>query len=236
VTIEPIQNNEREKILFNILLVEDNTTDALLVESYIEKLPNFGVQTAENLSHALECLDSRNFDVILLDLNLPDALGLESLIKLRRHVHRIPIVVLTGVDDEELGIMALQRGAQDYLIKGLDNNRLMKAIRYAIERMLVNDFETSITSQHYTGVSSITEYPQSPLNIQTNKVIVHEVLTVRELQVLKLLGKGYNNQEIATRLIISIPTVKTHIGNILRKLSVADRTKAVIEAQHCGLI
>ena len=111
MTIDPTQNNKRRKTQFNILLVEDNATDALLVQSHIDKLTEFRLQVEEDLSRAMERLDGHNFDIILLDLNLPDALGLEGLIKLRHREQKTPIVVLTGVDDEELGIMALQRGA-----------------------------------------------------------------------------------------------------------------------------
>lgn len=221
------KDDYRQKTHFNMLLIEDNATDALLIQSHIEKLADFKLQTAETLSQALQCLDVQDFDVILLDLNLPDALGLESLIKLRRHVQTIPIVVLTGIDDKELGIMALQRGAQDYLFKGVDNSRLMESIRYAIERVPVHDSESSIISQHSRTISGMEG---------NKKLAQHQILTERELQVLKLLGTGCSNQEIADRLGISLATVKTHMGNILQKLSVSDRTNAVIVAQHHGLI
>jgi NarL family two-component system response regulator LiaR len=227
VTIGPNKDDDRRKTRFNILLIEDSDTDALLIQSHMEKLVDFSLQTVQTLSQALECLDVQNFDVILLDLNLPDALGLEGLVKLRRHVQRMPIVVLTGVADKELGIMALQRGAQDYLIKGVDNSRLVESIRYAIERVLVHDPDSSIVSQHSNFISNMEG---------DRKAKSHEILTERELQVLKLLGTGCSNQEIADRLGISLTTVKTHMGSIMQKLSVSDRTNALIEAQHKGLI
>jgi DNA-binding NarL/FixJ family response regulator len=234
LTIDSIQDSKKRKVQFNILLIEDNPTDTLLVQSHIEKLVDFSLQTVEVLSQGLESLNSHNFDVILLDLNLPDALGLEGLIKLRRHVQSIPIVVLTGVNDEQLGIMALQRGAQDYLIKGKDNGRLTKAIRYAIERMLVHGIKNSTVDESYLDVDTTKQ--NSSLIENERKARQQEVLTERELQVLKLLGKGCSNQEIAEHLLVSVNTVKTHIANVLHKLSVSDRTKAVLEAQHLGLI
>ena len=227
---------DRTKTGFNILLVEDNATDALLIQSYI-KVTDFSLQTVETVSQALECLGSKDFDVVLLDLNLPDALGLESLIKLRHYVRVIPIVVLTAVDDKELGIMALQRGAQDYLVKGVDNGRLTESIRYAIERMLVRGQEESMANQHYYDIDR-TQTNFSPVSVmeRDRKVKQYQVLTERELQVLKLLGTGCSNQEIANRLAISVTTVKTHMGSILQKLLVSDRTNAVIAAHRQGLL
>lgn len=231
----PSDSDERGKTQFTILLVEDNTTDALLIRSDIEKLAYFSLKTVETLSQALECLVSEYFDLILLDLNLPDALGLEGLIKLRRFTQKIPIVVLTGIDDKDLGIMALQRGAQDYLVKGIDRGRLMQAIRYAIERMLLHDSDSSIVNQHY--INRLQQHYSSISKTEGDrKAKEHQILTERELQVLKLLGTGCNNQEIADRLVISLTTVKTHMGSILQKLSVTDRTNAVIEAQRRSLI
>ena len=235
--IGPTKDEDRRKTEFNILLVEDSTIDALLIKTQIEKFTDFSLQQVETLSQALECLSSKQFDVILLDLNLPDALGLEALIKIRRYIKTVPIVVLTAVDDKELGIMALQRGAQDYLIKSAGNNRLMESIRYAIERMLASDPETAMVSPHYFDDKQF--HPQSgATSVMENnrKTTENQILTERELQVLKLLGKGCSNQEIADRLLISLTTVKTHMSSILQKLQVSDRTNAVIQAQNRGLI
>lgn len=212
---------------FKVLLVEDNPADALLLECQIKGINDFSLRKVEKLSQAMDCLEFKDIDVILLDLNLPDATGLEGLIKLRRKVQTIPIVILTGVDDEELGIMALQRGAQDYLVKGVDYPRLAQAIRYAIERMRNRSQDSSTGNED--------EEPGVLSGIGNNgKQGRHQIFTERELQTLKLVGKGYSNQEIADALTISITTVKTHITNILQKLAVPDRTKAIVEAikQH----
>jgi len=220
-----------KKTRFNILLIEDNPTDTLIVQSHIQKFADFILHSVATLSEALESLSSRSFDLILLDLNLPDAAGLEGLIKLQHYVQKVPIVVLTGVDNAELGIMALQRGAQDYLIKDTDSHRLVKAIRYAIERILAHDSESSMLGQ-----LDLETFETNPVIKNNLKISPYELLTRRELQVLKLLGNGCNNQEIAERLLISMNTVKTHVASILHKLSVTDRSKAVIQAQQQGLI
>jgi len=222
---------------FNILLVEDNYTDVLLVESHIQKLNEFALYVVTTISQAIKDLNSRSFDIVLLDLNLPDALGLEGLIKLKKYVHKIPIVILSGIDNAELGIMALQRGAQDYLIKEVDSYRLMKAIRYAIERKAVDNLDNSNADKSISiGANEEDTSVSRPVLKKYQRNKLYDELTGRELQVLKLLGKGFSNLEIAECLQLSVNTVKTHIANILRKFSVSDRTKAIIQAQNHGLI
>jgi len=120
-----------------ILLVEDNPGDArLLRESFAQGETSFDVTHVERLSEALERLrEPENFDVVLLDLSLPDSSGLETVRSVLDACGRIPIVVLTGLADYDLGVEALRNGAQDYLVKGEINHRaLVKAILYACER------------------------------------------------------------------------------------------------------
>ena len=85
--------------------------------------------------HLLTASDYEPFDVILIDLSLPDSQGIDTFLTLQRQVLNVPIVVLTGLDDENLALSAMQQGAQDYLIKGrVDSSLLLRSIRYAIER------------------------------------------------------------------------------------------------------
>ncbi len=120
-----------------VLLVEDNPGDADLI---MELLPAHGpvlfeIECVARLSEALERVISNRFDIILLDLSLPDSDGLETLRAMRRHGAELPIVVLTGNNDERMALSAIQEGAQDYLVKGLpDKSQLARAIKYAVER------------------------------------------------------------------------------------------------------
>lgn len=122
----------------SILLVEDNPGDAyliqeLLVNNYGDK---FVFQTAETLAEAQACLSAGDFHVILLDLSLPDSRGVETVIQTRKFAPLLPIVVLTGLEDNTLIHQILELGAQDYLIKGkIDPSTLSRSLRYAIERM-----------------------------------------------------------------------------------------------------
>ncbi|WP_404790480.1 response regulator [Altericista sp. CCNU0014] len=121
-----------------ILLVEDNPGDVLLLEETLSDIAHFRLELshAERLSQALHRLEAETFDVILLDLLLPDSEGLETFLQIYDRAPLTPIVVLTGMADETLALRAMQAGAQDYLVKGRTSSSdlLMRSIRYAIER------------------------------------------------------------------------------------------------------
>ena len=117
-----------------ILLVEDNDDDALLIRESLSGTA-LEIDRAERLSTALAQLTLGKFDAVLLDLSLPDAWGLETIRRLRREAAAVPIVVLTGLNDEEIAMRAVEEGAQDYLFKGqADGHLLARSLRYAIQR------------------------------------------------------------------------------------------------------
>ncbi|MBU2596023.1 MAG: response regulator, partial [Planctomycetes bacterium] len=122
----------------NVLLVDDDALDRRLVELVLVKaasLIRFNIDCAQTLAEALEKLTKPGFDIVLLDLNLPDSRGNENVQKVSNIVPNIPIVVLTGLDDEDVGLEAINSGAEDYLVKGSDlEYTLIKTIRYAIAR------------------------------------------------------------------------------------------------------
>ena len=120
-----------------ILLVEDNPGDARLVrEMLADESSGSEVVDVGRLSDGLQRLGREKFDAILLDLSLPDSQGLDTLVKLQANVTGVPLVVLTGLEDEALAARALRQGAQDYLVKGkFGGDLLMRAVWHAIERM-----------------------------------------------------------------------------------------------------
>src|SRR5712692_8588446 len=123
-----------------ILLVEDNTGDARLLQEAFEEITKMRFQfiLCKTLKEALECLANGRPDVCLLDLGLPDAQGLEAVQNIRGESPDLPIVVLTVLNDETLALQALHNGAQDYLVKGnIDCNTLWRSLRYAMERQRV---------------------------------------------------------------------------------------------------
>jgi two-component system cell cycle sensor histidine kinase/response regulator CckA len=120
-----------------VLLVEDNPGDARLFTELVREtgVGNSQLVQVDRLSAALERLRLEPFDVMLLDLSLPDADGLETLIRAHTEAPKVPIVVLTGHDDEALAVRAVRAGAQDYLVKGrVDGDLLVRSIKYAAER------------------------------------------------------------------------------------------------------
>ena len=125
-----------------VLLVEDNPTDADLIQRMLAQASikdasarSFDLECADHLSTALKRLTAGGIDVVLLDLTLPDSQGLKALTEVRTQAAPVPVIVLSGIDDEALAIEAVSQGAQDYLVKGhVDGFSLARAIRYAIER------------------------------------------------------------------------------------------------------
>jgi signal transduction histidine kinase/DNA-binding response OmpR family regulator len=117
-----------------VLLVEDNDDDALLIRESLSET-TLEIERVERLSTALAQLARGNFDAVLLDLSLPDAWGLDTIRRLRHEAAAVPIVVLTGLNDEETAMRAVEEGAQDYLFKAqTDGHLLARSLRYAIQR------------------------------------------------------------------------------------------------------
>lgn len=120
-----------------VLLVEDNPGDARLLREVVKEAESAHIQLThvDTLAKALARLDADQFDVVMLDLSLPDAEGLDTLLRAHAQAPSVPIVVLTGLDDEGLAIRAVREGAQDYLVKGqVTGQLLVRAMRYATER------------------------------------------------------------------------------------------------------
>lgn len=120
-----------------VLLIEDNPADILLVKKFLKKIKTeqFELVETELIQEGISYLRNNNFDIILLDLSLPDSWGLDSLREIQQIATKIPIIVLTGIEDKVNALAALREGAQDYLIKGtISADLLAKSIHYAIER------------------------------------------------------------------------------------------------------
>lgn len=119
-----------------VLLVEDNEADARFIQEMLKEIKSkFKLVHATKLGEGLQLLDKETFDVLLLDLSLPDSMGFDTFENAHAHEPDLPIVILSGLDDEELAIRAVRQGAQDYLIKGDVGTRILsRAISYAIER------------------------------------------------------------------------------------------------------
>jgi PAS domain S-box-containing protein len=125
-----------------ILLVEDNPGDAYLIGEQLEEFANFTYKliNVETLNEALNVLKEQNFDVILLDLGLPDSDGINTFLRVYNKNPLVPIIILTGLNDETIGSYAVKKGAQDFLVKGQIEGRLLQStIQYSIERKKAED-------------------------------------------------------------------------------------------------
>jgi PAS domain S-box-containing protein len=123
--------------MLRILLLEDNPADANLLHEILHETTdeNWNIVHVEKLRAALEVIPQHSFDIVLSDLSLPDAQGLDTVVQIHALTPALPIVVLTGLNNEEIGLQALRQGAQDYLVKGqIQSELLVRTIRYAIER------------------------------------------------------------------------------------------------------
>jgi len=138
------------------LLVEDNPADARLMVELLSDAGARGVQLrhVDRISAALMNLENQEFDIVLLDLSLPDSSGLETVSHICAADPRIPVIVLTGMEDDALALAAVQAGAQDYLVKGqADGAVIARSIRYAIERKRLEDsLQYLATHDYLTGL------------------------------------------------------------------------------------
>jgi len=172
-----------------VLLVEDNRGDARLLREALAESAGvrFELAHVERLADALRRLDEEAFAIVLLDLSLPDAQGLDTVLKVHTHVSHLPIVVLTGMENDELAAEALRKGAQDYLVKGkVDGNLLARSIRYAIERKHAEE-EIQQNLRRLTALQEI-ERAMSTLDLRTvldvllkkiDSLVPHSATTVR---------------------------------------------------------
>ncbi len=126
----------RNEKVIRIILVEDNPGDALIIEEMLKEIYDnkFELNRFQRVDDGLKHLNE-DFDIMLLDLNLPDSQGIETFNTMNKHAPELPIIILTGLIDEELAINIVSEGAQDYLVKGqIDKQLLSRSIKYSIER------------------------------------------------------------------------------------------------------
>lgn len=175
---------------------------------------------------ALALVETDPPDVLLLDLRMPGRDGIDTLRELRARGSTVPALVLTTFDDDELVLEALKAGAKGYLLKDVTLDQLVDAIRtLAAGGTLV---QPALTERLVRSLSALPEAEES--------LPAAQPLTPRETEILRLLSAGYTNRQIASALHLAEGTVKNHVSNLMLKLGVTDRTRAVLRALHLGLL
>lgn len=166
----------------------------------------------------LEMLENRQTDVLLLDINMPNLNGLQVLQQLKERKMNVKVLVLTIHNEVEYLVRAVEYGVNGYVLKDSDSSVLKKAI------FQIHQGETFIQPE-------LTPILKERLEDKRNSISAsEELLTKREIEVLKLLAEGLFNKEIAYMLDISEKTVKNHVSNIFKKINVSDRTQAAVYA------
>jgi DNA-binding NarL/FixJ family response regulator len=180
------------------------------------------VGEAADGDEALEQAVSLSPDVVLMDLVMPRLDGVAAMRRLRERLPRARVIVLTSFVDDDKLLPAVRAGAAGYLLKNAEPQELARAVRaaHAGEALL----DPVVAARLVEALAAAGE--EQPL----------DRLTPREREVLQLIGRGLPNKQIARELDLSERTVKTHVGHVLGKLGVADRTQAALVAVRAGLV
>ena len=216
--------------MINVLLVDDQ----MLVREGIKSLLRLSdnvcvVAEASDGSQVLEQLVTYKVDLILLDLSMPNVDGIATLKLLQDHADAPPVIILTTFDDHQLVLEGLAAGAKGYLLKDVSLDTLCESIESVKNGATL--IQPAITERLVAGVKS-----QSPTFSYEATSAGQTDLSKKELEVLRLMACGYSNKEISGALYKSEGTIKNHVSNILAKLGVRDRTRAVLSAIEQGIL
>lgn len=183
---------------------------------------------AEDGDSALQISQELQPEILLMDINMPGLNGIQATQQILEKQPQIRIIMLTMLEDDASVFNAMRVGARGYLLKGADSQEVLSVIRAvaegqalfgpAIATRLLNYFKEMSTKPAVSSTG--TPFPE---------------LSERELEVLRLIAQGLNNQEIARKLVLSSKTVRNHITNIFSKLQVAGRAQAIVRAREAGL-
>ena len=213
--------------MITVLSVDAHTLVRQGIRSLLELDPDIEVTgEAEDGAAAVASIELDPPDVVLLDLRMPRFDGLWTLRALHDRGVRVPVLVLTTFDDDELVLGALRAGAQGYLLKDVSFERLCGAVRDLAAGRTVA--QPAITERLLDAVRS-GKHGRSDVGVT-------ETLTAREIDVLRLVASGYTNRSIADVLHLAEGTVKNHMSSVIVKLGANDRTSAVLRALRDGLL
>nr|WP_187445063.1 response regulator transcription factor [Rossellomorea vietnamensis] len=219
----------------NIVIIDDHQLFREGVKRILEFEPSFNVLAeGEDGSQAIRLVEEHHPDVVLMDINMPEINGVEATAQLVKKHPDTKVIILSIHDDENYVSHALKTGALGYLLKEMDSEALVEAVKVVaaggsyihpkVTHNLINDYRRLANSQDTGGFKQAEV--RRPLHL----------LTRRECEVLQMLADGKSNRGIGEALYISEKTVKNHVSNILQKMSVNDRTQAVVTGIKNGWV
>ena len=213
--------------MISVLLVDDQTLVRQGIRSLLELSDEIRVVAeAVDGAQAVELIPQHKPDVVLLDLRMPGMSGIDVLNTLAQRGQQPPSIILTTFDDDQLVLAGLKAGARGYLLEDVSLDQLVDAVKtVAAGGSLVAPV---VTQRLLSGLER--------MHNEFTSLDRPDPLTDRETEILRLMAGGYSNKEIANSLGVAEGTVKNHVSNILSKLGVRDRTRAVLKAFELGIV
>ena len=213
--------------MISVCLVDDQTLVRQGIRSLLELSDEIRVVAeAADGAQAVEVVPQAHPDVVLLDMRMPGMSGLDVLNALAARNSLPPTIILTTFDDDQLVLAGLKAGARGYLLKDVSLDQLVDAVK-------------TVAGGGSLVAPVVTQRLLSGLERMQNDFTSldrPDPLTERETEILRLMAGGYSNKEIANSLGVAEGTVKNHVSNILSKLGVRDRTRAVLKAFELGIV
>ncbi len=221
----------------SIVLIDDHKLFREGVKRILEFEPSFKVVAeGDDGDSATKLVEEHSPDVVLMDINMPQVNGVQATAELIGQYPDLKVIILSIHDDENYVTHALKTGAQGYLLKEMDSDALIDAIKVVSEggSYLHPKVTHNLVKEYRRLADEGTGGAQAENTIEYRKPL--HLLTRRECEVLQLLADGKSNRGVAEALFISEKTVKNHVSNILQKMNVNDRTQAVVTAIKNGWV
>lgn len=229
--------------MIRILLIDDHHIFREGVKKIIEMEDDFiVVGEGSDGEEALELVEQLHPDVIMMDINMPNMNGVEATSAIFQRSPASKIIILSIHDEEAYVYKTLQSGANGYLLKEMDVDSLIEAVRVVaaggayvhpkVTGKLIEEFRRMKQEEE----SGFGTFRDSVSVKPTEYRVPYHLLTKRECEVLQLMAEGKSNRAIGELLFISEKTVKNHVSNVLQKMDVQDRTQAVVEAIKNGWV
>ena len=222
---------------YSVLIIEDHALTRFGLRTAFESAEIFDrILEAQNAKNGIELIEKNPVDIVIMDLGLPDMNGIEATKLIKDKYSNIKVVILSSHEQEEDVIKTVRAGASAYCTKDVAPEKLIDIAQSVLKGAAWFDPKVAdYVLKAATGTPSLPEQTE-PEADKENLPDSQINLTAREKQVLALISEGYSNSEIAKKLEVSVNTTKTHVCNILQKLSVNDRTQAAIKAIKYNII